>query len=43
MGHYRSPATIKHKDFEIKINIVKMPGALFTLHHANVFNIFQLG
>ena len=24
MGNYRSCATIKHKDFEIRINIVKM-------------------
>ena len=24
IGHYRSSATIKHKDFEIGINIVKM-------------------
>ena len=32
MGNHRSSATIKHKDFKIRINIVKMywgEGALF--------------
>ena len=32
IGNYSSSSTIKHKNFEIRINIVK-----------NVFNILQLG